>query len=284
MKYLEGISEVVEHFDAFLIDIWGVLHNGIAPYPGVLDCLERIKKEKRIVMLLSNSARRSNLIRNDLNNLGISPNLYDVLVSSGEFTWYSLATQNNPLLGELGSSYYLLGSERYGLTHELELNRTESINSADFILAIGIEGNPATTEQYENVLQDGHRRRLKMICANPDQKVMRGGLLGIGPGALAKRYEALGGSVIYFGKPHVAIYNYCFKMLGELSRKRSVAVGDSLDTDIKGAVDSSIKSILIKSGIYAPLFQSPGDHEKQLEQLCGRDSIYPSYVADKFTW
>ena len=156
MKTIAGISEVIIDFEAFIVDIWGVLHNGFTPYPGVIDCLQKIRSKGREVMLLSNSARRRDLAQRDLEKFGIAPDLYDHLVTSGEFTNHCLSTLNSPELSGLGKTYFLIGSEKYGLTDGLDYLGTDSVNKADFLLVIGVEVNPSTTKRYQHTHTHTH--------------------------------------------------------------------------------------------------------------------------------
>lgn len=284
IEYIDGISAITNRYDALLVDVWGVLHDGKKPYPGVTDCLKRLKSGQKKIVLLSNTARRRYIAESDLIHLGIYPEMYDHLVTSGELTWASFGQHLDDRLNQLGSRYYLIGSEGYGITDELELQGTHEINTADFILTIGVQGNPLSTAPAETILQESAARGLTMVCANPDCRVMRDDVMGIGPGALAARYEELGGQVIYFGKPHRAIYQHCLKLIDKVDMDRVVAVGDSLKTDIAGACLNGIDSILMGSGIHAKEFQNIPDNTDQLAALCHTEGKYPKLIANGFIW
>ncbi len=284
MKCIAGISDIKDRYDAFIIDIWGVLHDGAKAYPGIIDCLRKLQGCKKKVTLLSNSGRRAHVVGTDLCGFGISPDLYTYLVTSGELTHLTFKTNVDSRLQCLGTRYYLFGPEKYGLTEGLNLHRIDDVTRAEFILTIGVEGNPESTESYEKTLQDFAQRGLKMVCANPDVSVNRNGVLGIGPGALAVYYESLGGQVIYFGKPFKAVYNLCLEKLNGIAPDRIIVVGDSLKTDIAGANNCGIDNILVGTGIHCrELTPIPADVQ-QITALCRAEDIFPTMVAKGFVW
>ncbi len=284
MKCITGISDIKDRYDAFIIDIWGVLHDGAKAYPGIIDCLRKLRGCNKKVTLLSNSGRRAHVVGTDLYDFGIAPDLYTSLVTSGELTHLTFKTNVDSRLQRLGTRYYLLGPENYGLTEGLNLHRIDDVTRAEFILTIGVEGNPESTESYEKTLKDFAQRGLTMVCANPDVSVNRNGVLGIGPGALAVYYESLGGQVIYFGKPFKAVYNLCLEKLHGIAPDRIIVVGDSLKTDIAGANNCGIDTILVGTGIHwRELTTTPADVQ-QVTALCRAEGIFPTMVAKGFVW
>ena len=284
MKFIAGISEIKDRYDAFVTDIWGVLHNGSKAYPGVLDCLRELRGCGKKVILLSNSGRRAHIVGNDLRGFGITPDLYTSVITSGEITHFAFAANVDNRLRHLGRRYYLYGSEKYGLTQGLCLKRTDDAAAAEFVLTIGVEGNPDSTEIYEESLRYFAQKGLTMVCANPDVSVNRNGVLGIGPGALAGYYEHLGGSVIYFGKPFKDVYTLCLEELSGLARDHIVIVGDSLKTDIAGADTCGIDNILVGTGIHShELATIPGDFQ-HITALCQAEDIVPTMIAKGFVW
>lgn len=284
MKFIEGIAAIKDRYEAFVTDIWGVLHDGSKAYPGIIDCLRTLQERGKKVTLLSNSGRRAHVVANDLCSFGIVPEFYTSLVTSGELTHLAFKTNLDSRLQSLGTRYYLFGTEKYGLTKGLDLRGTDEVANAEFILTIGVEGNPRSTKIYEETLHYFAQRDLTMVCANPDASVNRNGTLGIGPGALALYYEELGGRVIYFGKPYKAIYHLCLEHLPDISPNRIVIVGDSLKTDIAGANNCGIDTILVGTGIhYQELAPIPEDVQ-QLTALCHTENAFPTMIAKGFVW
>jgi HAD superfamily hydrolase (TIGR01459 family) len=212
------------------------------------------------------------------------PEFYTHLVTSGELTHLRFSGARDRTLRNLGTCYYLFGSERYGLTRGLGLTKTDELSAAEFILTIGVEGNPSTTEIYEERLRYFAQKGLTMVCANPDVVVNRNGVLGIGPGALAVYYEKLGGRVIYFGKPYDDIYNLSLDKLSGIAARRILVIGDSLSTDIAGANRYGLDSLLVGTGVHwRELSTIPGDVHL-LSTLCQTENSFPTMIAKGFIW
>ena len=282
IEYINGIARVAERYDAFLVDVWGVLHDSAKVYPGAVECLGRLKSRGKRVILLSNAARRTYVLEKEFSTFGITRDLYDQIISSGELTWSRFKAGNDPALQQLGRKYYLFGSEKYGLTDDLPLSQVPDPRSADFLLTIGVIGNPSSTEVEEPLLREAAARKLMMVCANPDKQVVRDGVMGIAAGAVAARYEELGGKVIYYGKPHYEVYQRCFKVLHDIAKDRIVAVGDALKTDIAGANGNGLDSVLVATGIHGDDLKGIPDDFEGLERICNREQQRPTFVIKGF--
>lgn len=249
---LSGIATLVPNYDGFVLDLWGVIHDGIEPYPGALDCLSRLRAEGKATVLLSNAPRRAATVIAAMEAMGISRDSYGAILSSGEATWRALRHRDDPWHAALGRRCYLIGG--FGdrdLFVGLDIEEVTHPGAADFILNIGVAGDDETVADYELSLAEGAAAGVPMVCANPDLEVIRGGRRVVCAGLLAARYEALGGHVRYHGKPHPPVYRECLAMLGVADRARVVAIGDSLRTDIAGAQAAGIDSVLVTGGIHA---------------------------------
>lgn len=283
IEFIDGISFIIDRYDAFLSDIWGVLHDGVRLYPGVRDCLQNLRKNHKKIILLSNSARLAGEVKKQIAGLGLTEDLYDSILSSGELTKEVFLSGSDPQVAELGTNFFLLGPEKYRLASELDLHKTDDLSQADFLFTIGVTGNPTSTIEMEPLLREAADKNLPMVCANPDVHVVRDGIKGIGSGALAACYETLGGEVIYFGKPYRAIYDRCLQLL-DMDMSRVVAVGDSLKTDIAGASSNGLDSILVASGIHAHDLETVPDDCTGLASLLRDEPYYPTMAARGFYW
>jgi HAD superfamily hydrolase (TIGR01459 family) len=285
---LAGIGEIAERYDGYILDLWGVLHDGQAPFPGVIDCLTRLKAKDKRLVILSNAPRRAHLVEQRVAEIGIPRALYDHLLSSGEETWQHLRRRDDPFYAALGQVCYHIGPPRDdNMLADLGLRRVEDVAEAEFILNTGPWGWDETVAGYEAVLQGGRDRDLPMVCANPDLVVMLRGSRVICAGALAQRYEALGGRVRWHGKPYPAIYASCFDLLGLADRRRILAVGDSLRTDIAGANGEGIASVLILGGIHGEeLGVTPGvvPDSARLAAAAAASGAHPTYAMAHLTW
>lgn len=282
-----GLSALADRFDGFVLDLWGVLHDGVAAYPGAIDCMRRLRERGKRIAILSNAPRRTADVARRSAELGILPELYDIIHSSGEETWLHLAERPDDFHRGLGRAAYHLGPERdRGLLEGLDLAETTQIGKATFLLNTGAHLAQSEVADYEPVLEPAARRGLPMVCANPDLEVIRGGVREICAGMLALRYEELGGTVRYHGKPHESVYRRVLPQLG-LEPARVLAVGDSLRTDIAGARRAAIPSLLVTGGIHAEeLGIAAGDHPdpKLLGAICARSGERPDIAAPAFTW
>jgi HAD superfamily hydrolase (TIGR01459 family) len=250
---------IAPRYDGFILDLWGVVHDGTAPFPGVLDCMRRLVAAGRRIALLSNAPRRADDVVRRIAAIGVPRELHHAVTSSGEEAWQHLVRRSDPFYRELGRRCLHIGSERdLEMREGLDLDFVDAPDAADFILNTGPAGWEDTIEDYRPLLSAARARDLPMVCANPDLVVMRGPTLHICAGALAEAYEAMGGRVRWHGKPYGSVYDSCLDLLGRADRRRVLAIGDSLRTDIAGAANAGIDSLLIAGGIHAADFARDG--------------------------
>jgi HAD superfamily hydrolase (TIGR01459 family) len=289
IPFYPGIAPFAARYDGFVLDLWGVIHDGISPYPGVADTLGRLRRLQKRVILLSNAPRRSaEIVSAMAKKMGIGPELYDEPISSGEAAYWALRRRDEPFFANLGRKCYLMGPVRdHGMLGGLDLHRVERMEEAEFILATGVDWDDDKLDIYEPALAVGAKNRLPMICANPDLVVIRGGKRVLCAGTLARRYEELGGQVRYFGKPYPPIYELSFAHMGIGERARIVAIGDSLRTDIAGAEAAGIDAVLVTGGIHAEeLGIAHGEHPdpQALAEACARAGHIPIAAIPAFVW
>ncbi|MGF1594540.1 MAG: TIGR01459 family HAD-type hydrolase [Kiloniellaceae bacterium] len=246
-----GLSALADRYDAFIIDLWGVMHDGLTAYPAAVEALRRLRAAGKRSVILSNAPRRADVIARRNAEIGIPADLPDHLLSSGEDAWQHLKSRPDAWYQALGRRCYHLGPPRdYGMREGLDLDFVDDLAAADFILNTGILNDHDQVATYRAFLDEGLARDLPMICANPDLIVMRGEAMEICAGALALDYEQKGGKVRWHGKPHPEVYRSCFALLEDIAPARIAAIGDSLRTDVAGAQASGIDSIFIAGGIH----------------------------------
>ena len=269
-KAITGLREIYEHYDAFFIDLWGVMHNGIHLYPGAIEVVENLYKLKKRFVLMSNAPRPSKNVEKFLLNLKMDKIFAKNIFTSGEAALKSL--QQN----EYGKSFYHLGSIRDSSLFEgLEKNR-KSLENADFILCTGLlDGKKDSLDFYKNLLKN--YTQLKMICTNPDLIVHRGSKKEYCAGTLAKIFKKLGGKVIYFGKPHPEIYKFCIK-----KNEIVLVIGDNIRTDIKGANKMKFDSLFITDGIHKNEFLNlpVENYDKVLKKY----KTETNYYQERLSW
>ncbi len=285
---LEGLAPVADRYDGFVLDLWGVIHDGVTPFPGVVDALDRIVAAGKSFVMLSNAPRRAAAIAELMVAMGIPEAHCRHILSSGEATWIELKDRADPFYRAMGRKCLHIGPQRdENLFDGLDLERVPDIEAAELIMNTGPWRDEEKVSDYEATLAEGARRGLPMICVNPDLEVIRGGVRIICAGALALRYEALGGTVRWIGKPHPPIYRLCFDMLGVADRRRVLAIGDSLRTDIAGAEAVGIDSILVTGGLHAnELGQAAGvrPSEAAIAAACARAGHFPTAALAHLTW
>ncbi|MDB9817833.1 TIGR01459 family HAD-type hydrolase [Pelagibacterales bacterium] len=250
-------------YSVILCDLWGVVHNGKEIFEQSKKFLTQVKADGKKIVLISN-APRPNLVVEDqlINKLGLSKDLYDFIVTSGDITAISINDKR------FGSSYYHLGPTKdKDLLENIKLDQKDKLVDADFVLCTGIDDDEIeTVNDYSGVLNEMKKLELLMVCANPDKIVYRGDRKIDCAGALAFNYEKIGGLVKYFGKPYQEIYEYILNQLNEgdnnTLNKDLLAIGDSFSTDVLGANNFNIDILFIRSGIHKKEIQTLNDLEK----------------------
>ncbi|MBV9758850.1 MAG: TIGR01459 family HAD-type hydrolase, partial [Alphaproteobacteria bacterium] len=197
MQSLTGFAPLAARYSGFIVDLWGVIHDGVTPYAGAIDCLEHLRRLGKPIVLLSNAPRRTDAARAGMRAMGIPDALYTGLLTSGEVTRTLLRDRTDPWFARLGQRLFHIGPERdRNLYDGLDFQPVETPGAADFVLNTGPDyRSPTELALYEDTLQECAAARLPMICANPDLEVIRGGEPVICAGALARRYEELRGAV-----------------------------------------------------------------------------------------
>ncbi|CCG42916.1 TIGR01459 family HAD-type hydrolase [Magnetospirillum molischianum] len=246
-----GVSELVEGYDGVILDLWGVIHDGVVAYPDVIECLAALRAAGKRTLLLSNAPRRSTALIAQLSGMGIGRDMYDEALSSGDAVHQALERRDEADFATLGRRLYHLGPERdRNIFDDLDYEAVE-LGEADFVLNTGPVDLGESAADYRPILTVARARALPMICANPDREVIRQGKRIACAGALGDIYRSLGGVVIERGKPDPAIYDTALERLGIADRNRILAIGDALHTDIRGARKAGIASVLVVGGIHA---------------------------------
>lgn len=242
------MRDLSARYPFWLCDIWGVVHNGVVAFPKALDALKRHRGNGGVVTMLTNAPRASDKVKSHLATFGVTAEHCDLVVTSGDVT-RALMT---PYAGR--PVHYVGPNRDLGMLEGLDLTMSP-VDEAEAVLCVGlVDDTTETPADYEDALAAMRRRGLKMICANPDKVVRRGDRLIYCAGALAARFAEMGGEVEMAGKPAAPIYELAVEKLSELARKSVgkddiLAIGDGPETDIKGAADFGLATVLIAGGI-----------------------------------
>lgn len=286
-RLVQGIGAFAERYDGFVIDQWGVMHDGKNAYPDAVDCIERLVALGKVIVVVTNSGKRvtSNVER--LSAMGFAKDTYHAIVSSGEVAWKNLATRRDPFYRQLGKRCLLISSDGdHSVVDGLGIEVVDAIERAEFIMLAGVDdARPSTF--YDDWLNDGSRRDVPLICANPDMVRIVNGVLLPGCGALAHRYEGTGGTVHYVGKPFPDIYNACREIFAQSRASRIVAIGDSLKHDVAGGTEAGFDTVFVMNGIHWSDFADSSDDEIRLERLVRlafEEDVMPDWVVPWLSW
>lgn len=287
LMFAEGVHTFAERYDLFMVDQWGVLHDGQLARPGAADCLRKLVSLGKRVVILSNSGKRAAANAERLGAMGISEDCYSALVTSGEVARASLSARTAPFLPSLGHRCLLLSSDdETSLIEGLDIDVVERVDEAEFILLAGVSDTKPMA-YYAPILEDGCARQVPLICANPDWVRFSPGGLTFGAGELGRRYEAMGGVVHYIGKPYPAVYEYCRGLFPDVESARTIAIGDSMFHDVMGGARSGLATAFVTDGIHNNDFAGLTLEAQQREALSGiaRDfGVWPTWVIRQFKW
>ena len=278
------LEDISDRYDAILCDIWGVLHDGVAAFQPASQALISFRRRGGAVVLVSNAPRPSPPIRRQLLELGVSPGAFDAIATSGDVTIGLIEERiDNPVL-HIGAARDLTlfdaAAEAAGRRPKIA-----PLEGARYALCTGLRNDQTETpKDYEQELSAMAARAMPMICANPDIVIHRGAKLVYCAGALARRYEELGGSVVYGGKPHAPIYRLAL-ILAEhtygapINKRRVLAIGDGMNTDIAGATRAGLDALLVTHGIHrlalhGEMLEGPAD-PIELRRLCAQYEVWP---------
>ena len=278
-RIITSLAEIAGQYDALFCDLWGCLHNGKAPFPEAVAALKGFRAGGGKVALVTNAPRPHATVIAQLDRMGVPREAWDVVVSSGD------ATQTAMLEGAVGRKIFHIGAEKDEdfftiLPPGAVAPERVGMLDAEGIVCTGLADDlTETPEDYRAQLLLGKTRGLPMLCANPDIIVDMGDKRLYCAGALAEDYEAMGGTVFYYGKPHPPIYDLARRQLG-LDDPRILFVGDGIGTDIKGGMTEGLDTLFITGGIAAASFgpdaARPG--KALLEAWIERQQIFPTYA------
>jgi HAD superfamily hydrolase (TIGR01459 family) len=253
--FIERLEPLARDYDVLFCDVWGVVHNGMNAFPAACDALMHFRERGGTAILITNAPRAGEAVVRILNRLAVPQQAYDAITSSGDVTRGIVAAR-------LGQAVFHLGPQRdLSIFTGLDVKFTD-LENADYVVCSGLfDDTTETPESYRDMFAAMRARSLFMVCANPDIVVERGDTLVYCAGALADAYAAQGGQVLYCGKPHAPIYDAALAAAAGLrgtapARRRVLAIGDSVRTDLKGAAAYGIDYMFVTSGIHAEEYGS----------------------------
>jgi len=275
-KKVSGLKPLINDFDLFLIDQYGVLHNGNEPYPGAVETLKKLKLLNKRVVIISNSGKRASVNISRLATLGFNDSLFDNVITSGEVAFNRLQSR---LHGSSTKLCYLIARDKdLSAITGLDLGLAEDAASADLILISASEAERYSEDAYREQLRDAAKHNIPCVCTNPDKKMLTSTGLQFGAGRIAEIYEELGGLVEWIGKPYPAIYQNILNLHGDCKKERILCIGDSIEHDIAGGQGVNLKSLLVMTGINTGLTMD------ELQSQFRQYNTTPAYIAARLAF
>jgi len=272
------LSEFIGPYRAVLSDLWGCVHDGIAPYPGAVDALLALRAGGRKVILISNAPRPWDAVAAQLERMGVPAACWDAIVTSGD------ATIEGFNAAFAGQRYWRLGPERDAPLFRLLRGEPVAPASADLVVSTGLfDDDTEKSTDYRHKFESFVNSGKPLVCANPDIVVNRGDRLLECAGALAQLYASMGGEVHLYGKPHEPIYRLAMARLGGLPREQVLAIGDGLPTDVAGAAAFGLDSAWIAGGIHAADL-GPAPDAEAVSRVAAAAGFRPTYAIPGLLW
>jgi HAD superfamily hydrolase (TIGR01459 family) len=279
MKRIAGLRDIADQFDLYLVDQYGVLHDGVAAYPGAIDAMARLASGGRRVVVLTNSGKGASDNAARLASLGFSGANIHAVVSSGEVALQLVRS------GELGPRFArraevcVIGRRGDGYAFSsADFNLVDRPQTAAFLVFAGSNAPRTSLEVYRAMLAPAADAGVPALCVNPDITMIRDGELVAAPGAIAKIYRDLGGSVEHVGKPHRAIFSHALSMAAMGADARTIMIGDSPEHDLCGARTLGLPALLVRTGIHRSIT------EPEYLALCASACGMPEFLAEGFKW
>jgi len=265
----EGLSSIVDNYQLFYVDLWGVVHNGITLHKEAIKALKEITKRNKDYILLTNAPRPNSSVKFFLEKLGMEKEIRDHVFTSGEaaLNYLKKNLSNKP--------FFHVGPPRdFDLFQNFKKMKSKDIENSEYILCTGLfDGYEDDLNYYKNLFEKNIKK--KMICTNPDLIVDRGNARELCAGSVAMIFEKMGGEVVYFGKPYPEVYNQSINN----KDKKILSIGDNLNTDIKGANLLNFDSLIISNGIHKNEIEKEGIEKisKSYEAIC-------NFVQSELKW
>ena len=283
MHLLDHFSTFAPRYDVVLCDIWGVVHNGIAAYAQACDALMRYRAGGGTVILITNAPRPSPWVVRQLDQLGVPADAFDDVMTSGDLTREVVAGRN-------GGAVFHIGPQRDISIFDRLNVRFTPVEAADYVVCTGLfDDTTETPDHYRDLVAKIRGRNLFMLCANPDLVVERGDKRVYCAGAIADLYSTMGGEVLYAGKPHRPIYDGALLKAAAArgvaaSPARTLAIGDSVRTDMRGARALGIDGLFVSGGIHAAELGRESPSRDALAAIFAAADVTPQSVTPRLVW
>jgi len=281
---ISGLKEIFKDYDIFILDQWGVMHDGNKGYANAINCIEKLSEFNKNLIIISNSSGRKHSTEHNLPQLGFNLSFFSEIMTSGEMVWQSLLNEDRCETKNLGKNclHIFDNSQNNNKKYLQDLNKYNSVSSveeADFILACTPFIN-YNVSGFIPMIKLALHRDLLLICANPDFNTADNHFC---MGAISELYRNIGGRTFELGKPNFEIYNRSLKKINNINKSKILAIGDSIHHDIKGANNFGIDSLLITStGIHKDFFDNKKPNWENENNTLQKLEIKPTFLCSEF--
>ena len=270
MRIIKSFKSLINKYDFFLFDQWGVLHNGHKKFDKAKECLKILKSNKKKIILISNSSNPSSYSISNLEKLGFEKELYDYCVTSGQIAFNNI---DNDIYEKYGKICYPLKLSKEKIKI-FNLKCTKDVKKANFAMIADLENNLSILD-FAKQLDSLKKEELPLLCSNPDYLVFDNKTLSMAGGTVAKLYEDMGGRVYRYGKPYKPIYLDIIKKMMIKDSSKVLVIGDSLWHDIAGGNTMGFDGLWVKNGVHRPQLSSKDEINTLL------DTYRPKYAIDE---
>lgn len=284
IKPIVNLSRIISSYDAVIIGLRGVISDDRDVFAEAVIALKNLKGMGKRIILNTNSYQRVATLVNELEAQGIPKDLWDVVVTAGEIMHYKMKFDKNSY-GISGNKYFLIESGKNEIFDGLDFERVDSLSKADFVFVSGIANHFSGIEKYIGLLEDAANLSIPLICVGNDVATFVNGELGIGAGYIAEQYAVLGGRFFTIGKPASDVLLYSVDDFENIAREKTLLIGDSVTTDIKGANLLGIDSVLLSRGINEELLGEGYIPDiSRVKELANNFEAYPDFVMSNLRW
>ena len=288
IQKLKSLSSIVSYFDTYILDLWGVMHDGKKAYKHANDCVEKLNRIKKNIIIISNSSQSNLTIRKKLIDLGFNIKIFSNILTSGQTVYNEIKKPSLEWTKNLGKNCFHLSKitkkNKYKFFfNKLNLKFVNNLEKADFIIASSADPLVPLID-YVPFLKKALENNLPFVCLNPDFESVETNKVNkktICMGSVAKLYESFGGKVHILGKPKKYIYEKATHSIANFKKSRTIAIGDSIHHDILGAHDFGVKSMLITSGIHKDLFKAKKSNIEDRINSITESNIRPNYICER---
>lgn len=285
MKITNDTAFLVDRYDGYFIDIWGTLYDGNQVFPEALAFLKKLKEQSKKVFLVSNAPRRASHLALSMQQKGITSDLYDRILTSGE-DLYDAFNDPQARYNTFGHTFFHLGISEHNVWEGTPFRSVSFLREASFVLATGLLPGRYKLEEYSDLFVEALMLDLPMICGNPDQFVVSRDKKIWCAGKLGTLYTHSEGQVYWHGKPITSFFKKALALIGDIDRSRVLMIGDGIETDVRGANKAGIDSLFLASGMFGSELgmtrEKPLDDKRDAKKLISWLPVYgaePTYVS-----